>query len=206
MILTNSDEKKATQSGKRFEAEKALWLKCLENDESAREALILAYRPMVYWLAKSLKVPYDTYPDLIQEGMMALIGSVDAFDVTRNNRFSTFAYYKIKGRMINFLQRVEAKAPIPVDDAFLVGDDARMASLRTEAERSDWTIDLELALSRLSDREEDIVRALILEGEGAKEVAERKTIDVSHVYRIRRRALEKLRKWFAQDENATTFM
>lgn len=189
----------------RFEEEKILWLKCAEHDESAREELILAYRPMVYWFAKSLKVPYNTYPDLIQEGMVALIDAVDAFDIARNNRFSTFAYYKIKGRMINFLQRVEAKAPVPVDDEVFVWEDARNAAVSSAAERSEWTIDLERAMECLTESESDVIRALIFEGDVAKDVAKRRTIDVSHVYRIRRRALEKLRKALSQDENATTF-
>lgn len=181
-------------------------MRCAEHDESAREELILAYRPMVYWFAKSLKVTYNTYPDLIQEGMVALINAVDTFDITRNNRFSTFAYYKIKGRMINFLQRVEAKAPVPVEEDVIAEENARSVSVRSGADRSEWTIDLGRAMESLSDRESEIVRALILEGEGAKEIAERKTIDVSHVYRIRRKALEKLKAFLSQDENATTLM
>lgn len=204
--MPNLSEKEDIKPENKFEEERALWLKCSQQDEEAREELILAYRPMVYWLAKSLKVPYNTYPDLIQEGMVALISAVDAFDITRNNRFSTFAYYKIKGRMINFLQRVEAKAPIPVEDIVFIEADARAALLSSEADRSEWTIDLQQALERLSEREADIVKAHVIEGKTAREVAENKTIDISHVYRIRRKALEKLRQWLIQDENAKSFM
>lgn len=204
--MTNSDKERDSKSVDRFEEEKALWLKCGQNDEAAREELILAYRPMVYWLAKSLRVPYNTYPDLIQEGMVALISAVDYFDIGRNNRFSTFAYYKIRGRLINFLQRVEAKAPIPVDDVVFAQEDAKAVSANPGADRSEWIIDLEQAMARLSERESDIIRAMIFEGEGAKDVAQKNTIDISHVYRIRRKALEKLRKWLVQDESATTFM
>ena len=53
-----------------------LWAECAAGSEEAREQLILANRPMVYWLAKKLKVPYNTYQDLIQEGMLALINAV----------------------------------------------------------------------------------------------------------------------------------
>lgn len=60
--------------------ESQLWKDCAAGSEEAREKLILANRPMVYWLAKKLKVPYDTYQDLIQEGMLALISAVDSFD------------------------------------------------------------------------------------------------------------------------------
>ena len=125
-----------------------LWRDCAAGNEEAREELILANRPMVYWLAKKLKVPYSTYQDLIQEGMLALINAVDSFDVERNIRFSTFAYYKIRGRMINFLQRVEAKAPLPVDEAVLVDEGAESSLLYNESSRSEWSIDLENAAFR----------------------------------------------------------
>ncbi len=202
--MTNiSDNTKALEDS-RSEAELALWRACAEGDESARDELILAYRPMVYWFAKKLKVPYSTYPDLIQEGMVALINAVDVFDVKRNNRFSTYAYYKIRGRMINFLQRVEAKAPIPVDDD-VFDDDNRTAISWSDTSSSEWTIDLQQAMEKLTDREANIINALIVEGKPAKDVASEISLDVSHVYRIRRKALSKLKKWLGSgDQEATS--
>ena len=198
-VMTGKDES-------RSEAEKDLWLRCSNGDEEAREELILAYRPMVYWLAKKLKVHYGTYPDLIQEGMVSLINAVDRFDVERNNCFSTYAYYKIKGGMINFIQRVEAKAPIPVDDETVFINEAPLAgSLSEHADRTEWTLDLEQAMNSLSQREADIVKALVIEGRAAKEVAEEADLDISHIYRIRRKAIAKLRKWLKADE-ATSAM
>ena len=198
-VMTGKDES-------RSEAEKDLWLRCSNGDEEAREELILAYRPMVYWLAKKLKVHYGTYPDLIQEGMVSLINAVDRFDVERNNCFSTYAYYKIKGGMINFIQRVEAKAPVPVDDETVFINEAPLAgSLSEHADRTEWTLDLEQAMNSLSQREADIVKALVIEGRAAKEVAEEADLDISHIYRIRRKAIAKLRKWLKADE-ATSAM
>ena len=193
-----------TEKDSRFEQEAALWLRCSEGNEAARDELILAYRPMVYWLAKKLRVPYSTYPDMIQEGMVALISAVDAFDIDRSNRFSTYAYYKIRGRMINFLQRVEAKAPIPVEESIFVDEELSADALSSEAERSEWAIDIEQAMSMLSEREADILNALVVEGRVAKEVASEVNLDVSHVYRIRRKALDKLRKWLGNEEPSTT--
>ncbi len=188
----------------RHEEEINLWRDCSNGDELAREELILSYRPMVYWLAKKLKVPYNTYPDLIQEGMVALIGAVDAFDVTRNNRFSTYAYYKIRGRMINFLQRVEAKAPLPVDEIVFVEEDTKSALVHNDMEVSEWTIDLRQAMDTLSLREADIINALVVEGRAARDVASEVNLDISHVYRIRRKALTKLKKWLGNSEKEAT--
>ena len=188
----------------RHEEEINLWRDCSNGDELAREDLILSYRPMVYWLAKKLKVPYNTYPDLIQEGMVALIGAVDAFDVTRNNRFSTYAYYKIRGRMTNFLQRVEAKAPLPVDEIVFVEEDTKSALVHNDMEVSEWTIDLRQAMDTLSLREADIINALVVEGRAARDVASEVNLDISHVYRIRRKALTKLKKWLGNSEKEAT--
>ena len=188
----------------RHEEEINLWRDCSNGDELAREDLILSYRPMVYWLAKKLKVPYNTYPDLSQEGMVALIGAVDAFDVTRNNRFSTYAYYKIRGRMINFLQRVEAKAPLPVDEIVFVEEDTKSALVHNDMEVSEWTIDLRQAMDTLSLREADIINALVVEGRAARDVASEVNLDISHVYRIRRKALTKLKKWLGNSEKEAT--
>ena len=135
-----------------------LWAECAAGSDEAREQLILANRPMVYWLAKKLKVPYNTYQDLIQEGMLALINAVDSFDPGRNICFSTYAYYKINGRMINFLQRVEAKAPTPVEDASFESREEEGAAFSDASSRSEWSIDLEKALSQLSERESDIIK------------------------------------------------
>ncbi len=207
MHLKSDPEKEVSgYDDKKAEEERDLWLRCSRGDEEAREELILAYRPMVYWLAKKLKVPYSTYPDLIQEGMVSLISAVDRFDVERNNCFSTFAYYKIKGGMINFIQRVEAKAPIPVDDeTVIMHEGPQTVRLSEHADKAEWTLDLEGAMNSLSQREAEIVRALVIEGRIAKEVAEEEDLDISHIYRIRRKAIAKLRKWLKADE-ATSAM
>ena len=54
---------------------------------------------------------------------------------------------------------------------------------------------LEKALSQLSERESDIINALVMEGRVANGVAAEKALDVSNVYRIRRKALAKLKAW-----------
>ena len=127
--------------------------------------------------------------------MLALINAVDSFDPGRNICFSTYAYYKINGRMINFLQRVEAKAPTPVEDAAFESREEEGAAFSDASSRSEWSIDLEKALSQLSERESDIINALVMEGRVANEVAAEKSLDVSNVYRIRRKALSKLKAW-----------
>lgn len=172
---------------KQLEEEVLLWQRAVEGDEKAREELILMHRPMVFWLASKFNVSPQQYPDLIQEGMVALIEAVDRFDPSRNIKFSTFAYYRVKGQMANFLQRVEAKAPMPVDEAsvHMVSSD--------DFEKLEWLMSLTEELSRLPEREAEIVRALVLDNVKAADLAKEKGFDVSHIYRLKRKALAKLR-------------
>ena len=55
-----------------------LWHRMVhEGDDQAREDLVIAYRPLVFWLAKRFQVRPSSWQDLIQEGMVALIEAVD---------------------------------------------------------------------------------------------------------------------------------
>jgi RNA polymerase sporulation-specific sigma factor len=181
------------------ELERVLWEGAADGDEDSREKLILAYRPMVFWLARHLRVPYNSYPDLIQEGMVGLIAAVDNFEPARSNRFTTYAYYKVKGRMVNFLQRNEARAPVPVEDSYLERPD----SFEADLDSMEWRISLDGGLDILPGRERDIIRSLVLEGRNACDVASEHGVGVSHVYRIQRRAIARLRSLFLKG-NATS--
>lgn len=204
--MNDNDILKQPSKELRDKQEMTLWMACSTGDDEAREELILLYRPMVYWLAKNYKVSYSVYPDLIQEGMLALIKAVDGFDIKRKNKFSTYAYYKIKGSLINYLQRVEGRAPLPVDEVAFVKKSMRVALLSNEAETAEWNVDLKKAIQELTRRESLILQALIYEEKAAKEVASEIKLDVSHVYRIRKKALSKLREWLERDILDSTFM
>jgi RNA polymerase sporulation-specific sigma factor len=173
--------------------EQELWKKILSGDEESREKIILAYRPMVFWLAKKFRAPYNSYPDLLQEGMVGLIAAVDNFEPARSNRFTTYAYYKIKGRMANFLSRGEAKAPKPVEDEYL----ERPSLFEADLDMMEWRISLDEGLEQLPEREKAIIRSLVVEGRDACAVANDHGVGVSHVYRLRRKAIAQLKSLFS---------
>ncbi len=168
--------------------EKNLWMLCVDGNEDAREKLILSYRPLVFWIARKFKVAPGLYQDLVQEGMLALVKAVDRFEPERDLRFVTYGYYRIRGQMTNFLQRGEAKAPIPLDNDELESVDP------FDVDRTDWLLTLMDEVERLPARECDVVKALVLEGVRAREYAEKLGVDVSHVYRIQRKAMGMLRE------------
>ncbi len=195
-----ADPKITESSGRSLspEIEEVLWSRLADcGDENARDELIVAYRPLVFWLAGKLRVRPSSYQDLVQEGMVALIQAVDKFEPERQLRFTTYAYYRIRGQMVNFLQRSEMRAPVPVDDEYLMPEDP------FSADAFEMVIAVKEELDRLTAREGEVVKALLLEGRDAKEVARQKNIDISHVYRLRRNAVAKLRKWLGPEGSAT---
>ena len=171
------------------EHEKNLWRLCTQGNVEAREELIISYRPLVFWIAGKIHVSDpELKQDIIQEGMLALINTVDKFEPVREFKFSTYAYHKIHGQFINMLERSEKRAPMPVPDEWLqvVDDDEENRS------DDDW-LDTAEAISKLEGREAEIVSALFFEGKKPKDVAKEKKLDVSHVYRLRRAAITKIR-------------
>jgi RNA polymerase sporulation-specific sigma factor len=79
--------------------------------------------------------------------MLALIKAVDRFEPSRNIRFVTYGFYRIKGQMTNFLQRVESRAPCPVDDSEVLIPDP------FDVDCLDWKICLDDGIEALSARE-----------------------------------------------------
>ncbi len=173
-----------------WEKEKTLWYAAADGDDEAREQLILAYRPLVYWVAKKFKVSGSRFADIVQEGTLALIRAVDKFDIDRGLRFTTYACYRIRGQMLNYLQRVEAKAPVPVD---IETEDETETSEFREVEE---ILMLREGLAALPEREARILNALVIECRNAKELATELSLDVSHIYRLKKKALAQLKDWF----------
>jgi len=87
----------------------SLFLKYKENrDVGIRNELVLIYMPIVKYIAISLRNVYAKYGDLddiVNEGVIALIGAVETFDTGRGVKFETYANLKIKGAIIDFVRK-----------------------------------------------------------------------------------------------------
>lgn len=68
--------------------EMCMWQKRLQQ---ARAAIASANMGLVMAMAKRTKIPNVDFPELISEGNMALLRSIDKFDVSRGFKFSTYA-------------------------------------------------------------------------------------------------------------------
>ena len=178
------------------ERERALWALCRSGDADAREELIVAYRPLVFWVAGRIHAAPSLRQDLVQEGMLAMIGAVDRFDPDRDLKFATYACHRIRGQMLNMLERSERRAPIPVPDEWLT-----TAQPEEDDDRQDW-LDVADSIARLQGREAAVVSALFFDGKEPRDVAAEQRMDISHVYRLRRTAVAKIRAWLGLDGHA----
>ena len=78
------------------EEEKELLIKIKSGDMQARDKLIESNLKLVISVAKKFQGRGMAFLDLIQEGNIGLMNSIDKFDIDRGVRFSTYAVYQIK--------------------------------------------------------------------------------------------------------------
>jgi len=90
---------------------KDLWQRYKKNgDERAREGLVLAYSPLVKFVAGRMSTGLPAHieeSDLISYGLLGLIGAIERFDPGRQIKFETFAVSRIKGSIIDELRSLD---------------------------------------------------------------------------------------------------
>ena len=75
-----------------------------------RDALILDHLPLLYHIVgrMSWDIPGRVdREDLLGWGMLGLIAAADSWDPTRGHKFSTYAFPKIRGRILDELRRMD---------------------------------------------------------------------------------------------------
>jgi RNA polymerase sigma factor for flagellar operon FliA len=80
------------------------------GDSAARDQLILAYSPLVKYVAGRMVSGLPAHveeADLISYGLLGLIGALERFDPARNIKFETYAISRIKGSIIDELRALD---------------------------------------------------------------------------------------------------
>jgi RNA polymerase sigma factor FliA len=81
-----------------------------EGDDSARERLVVAYSPLVKFVAGRLGAGLPSHvddADLISYGLIGLIGAIERFEPERGIKFETFAMTRIRGAVIDELRSLD---------------------------------------------------------------------------------------------------
>ncbi|HVD38788.1 MAG TPA: RNA polymerase sigma factor WhiG [Solirubrobacterales bacterium] len=81
-----------------------------DGDGGARERLVVAYSPMVKFVAGRLGAGLPSHvedADLISYGLVGLIGAIERFEPERGIKFETFAMTRIRGAIIDELRSLD---------------------------------------------------------------------------------------------------
>lgn len=73
------------------------------KDQDARAKLVAGNLRLVVQVARKYTRTRSVMADLIQEGNLGLFEALDGFDYKRGYKFSTYAVYFVRGKMIQFL-------------------------------------------------------------------------------------------------------
>ncbi len=81
-----------------------------DGDERARERLVIAYSPLVKYVAGRMASGLPAHveeADLISYGLGGLISAIERFDLEREIKFETYAITRIKGAIIDELRSLD---------------------------------------------------------------------------------------------------
>ena len=181
------------------EEERSLWERAAAGDEAAHQQLMSAYQPLVFKIATSFRLPEAETMELIQEGMVGLLEAGESYDYKRQVAFSLFASYRIRGSMVNYLQRSSEKGLLYLDSEITQGftlSDAlpSPAASPTElAERKLLQEKVAQAMDRLPPKEQQVLQGMYLEDRSAQSVAATINVSLGHVYRLQKQGVRRIR-------------
>lgn len=167
------------------------------GDTRSRGRLIESYQPLVFKVTMQLRLREEIVMDMIQEGTVGLIEAVERFDPSRGVRFSTYATYRIRGRILNALHR---ERPVPsvegaeADDQALIERVPDLGAADRLAGVEDAMLVQQIigAIERIPEREQRVLLALISKREEPRRVAGELRISLSHLYRLQKQAVQRV--------------
>lgn len=170
----------------------------LNGDSAAVDTLIQKYRSTVEKIAdKFPNAPLDR-DDLIQEGMIGLIGAIYTFDGTKDTAFRSYVYTCASNAIKSALRKVVRKkdvpsdAVVPLEEAFLSASDKSLSAEETYLSEQNTSWLTQLLEEKLSSFENEVLKLHIM-GYSYSEIAEKlnknpKAID-NAMQRIRRKII-----------------
>mgnify|MGYP001074310459 CR=1 FL=1 len=167
------------------------------GDNDAMERLCAEYKDTVRMLARPYFLIGADRDDLIQEGMIGLLGSVYGYDPDEGVRFETFATVCISNRIKSAVRNQLRSKHMPlngyvdIDDVEISDDMSDPQTMIIMQERFE---DLSESIEKkLTDLEKDVLR-LHIGGHNYSSIAEMLSISVKSVDNALQRARKKLKE------------
>lgn len=182
------------------------------NDERAKKTLVERNLRLVVYIAKKFDNTGVGVEDLISIGTIGLIKAINTFRLDKNIKLATYASRCIENEILMFLRRNnKTRLEVSIDEPLNVdwdGNELLLSDILGTDEdviykdiENDVDIKLlSIALSKLSDREQQIIRMRFGIGSDdgeektQKEVADELGISQSYISRLEKKIMKKLRK------------
>lgn len=170
----------------------------LNGDNAAVDTLIHKYRNTVESIADKFPNALLDREDLIQEGLIGLIGAIYTFDATKETALSSYVYTCASNAIRSALRKVVRKkdvpsdAVVPLEEAFLSASDKSLSAEETYLSAQNTSMLTQLLEEKLSSFENEVLKLHIM-GYSYSEIAEKlnknpKAID-NAIQRIRRKII-----------------
>ena len=179
--------------------EKELWYEFKHNHNfEARRRIIEAYQPLVFKTAMPFK-DLDNIMDVIQEGTVGLIESVESFEPDKGVAFSLYAVYRIRGRMYHYMKE-EGNADIACLEAEMDSGMSRLDMLVDtgtpvmEIAEIHMASDVVMeAMDRLPQKEQLVLNQVLVHSQEVKDVADMLNVSTAHIYRLQKSGVRRVR-------------
>lgn len=93
--------------------EKDLCYRAQSGDESARQRMMEGNIKLVMAIARRYNGRSMTYEDIVQEGIIGLLEAIKKYDVSRTNRFSTYATWWIRQAIVRAIEKGDRMIRLP---------------------------------------------------------------------------------------------
>ena len=183
------------------EEERCLWADYKEQgDTTARRKLIECYQPLVFKTVMRWRSQPEHLMELVQEGTVGLIEAAESFQPERGVAFSLFAIHRIRGRILNCLKKEGNQNWVSTDNP--EEDDMRAlqkvlidtaAPVSDQAEHNYLVAQMMSAVGRLPAKEKVVLSGVYLEEQEPKELAQQLNMSLSHIYRLQKQGLRRVR-------------
>lgn len=192
------------------EQEKLVFVRLEENDEAAKETLMVHNLRLVVYIAKKFESTGINVEDLISIGTIGLIKAVNTFQPQKNIKLATYASRCIENEILMYLRKNQGhRNEISIDEPLNIdwdGNELLLSDiLGTEPDCINRPIEDEAeknlllgAVSHLDERERTIMELRFglsgSEEKTQKEVADMIGISQSYISRLEKRIIKKLKK------------
>jgi RNA polymerase sigma factor (sigma-70 family) len=175
----------------------------LKMADQTREQIIAANLRLVISIAKKYVNVANTFDELISEGNMSLLQAAEKFDISRGNRFSTYATRAIRNNLYHYVldkHRKRRQVNLAEDDvlsgAVQEGTNEQICESRLNYVRKS----LARIMNRLDAQKQAIIRSRFgLDYDQSpltlKEIASEMGVSRERVRQIQTRAMKELRQW-----------